>query len=84
MNDEIHINGGVSALVMLAAIASTLSVYSTYKDEQVAVQYEDSQASMEQTASALVSLRLARTEATALMPTSTEVGDAEMRRAELD
>lgn len=59
MNDEIHISGGVSAIVMLAAIASTFSVYSIYKDEQVAMQYEETQSSLEQTASALVSLRLA-------------------------
>lgn len=59
MNDETHINGAVSALVMLAAIAGTWGVYADYKDQQLAAEYEEIGASMENTASVLVSLRLA-------------------------
>ena len=63
MNDELHINGAVSALVMLAAIAGTWSVYADYKDNQVAIQYEDTQSSLEQTASALAAFRIAHASA---------------------
>lgn len=59
MNEEAHINPAVSALVMLAAVAGTWGVYANYQDNQVAMEYEEAQSSLEQTASALISLRLA-------------------------
>ncbi len=56
-NEELHINGAVSAIVMLAAIVSTYNVYSYYKDDQVAADYEGVQTSLDNTASALLSLK---------------------------
>ena len=70
MDNEAHINPAVSALVMLAAIAGTWGVYSNYQDNQVAMEYAEAQTSLEQTASALVSLRLS-TPAVAEVATST-------------
>ena len=58
MNEDTHINGAVSALVMLAAIASTFNVYSFYSDDKVASNYEEEQVSLDQTASALLALKL--------------------------
>lgn len=58
MNEEQHLGSVASGLVMLAAIATTFTTYTYYKDDVVATQYEDAQASLEQTASALMSLRL--------------------------
>ena len=76
MNDETHINGAVSALVMLAAIAGTWTVYNDYKDEQLATEYGEIQSSMEQTASVLVSLRIAKEEAMANASSTVEVSEA--------
>lgn len=75
MNEEAHVSGAVSAIVMLAAIVTTYNVYSYYKDDAVAVEYEEAQTSMDNTASALMSLRLekeALTAATAQISTTTE------------
>lgn len=58
MNEDSHMGGVASALVMLAAIATTFSTYTYYKDDQLATQYENDQVTLEQTASALMSLRL--------------------------
>ena len=57
MNEELHINPSVSALVMLAAIIATYNIYSAYKDDQLASTYEDSQVAMDQTANAMLSLK---------------------------
>lgn len=69
-NDS-HIGGFASALVMLAAIATTFVTYSYYKDDELATRYENDQITLEQTASALVSLRL-QEEVLATQGTSTE------------
>ena len=80
MNEELHINPTVSALVMLAAIVSTWSVYSTYKDDQVATEYENEQANMEQTANTLVSLRLAKEQAAATVSTTTTTAPTKSKK----
>lgn len=58
MNEDLHVGGVASTLVMLAAIATAFSTYSFYKEDEVATKYESDQVALEQTASALVSLRL--------------------------
>jgi hypothetical protein len=71
-NDDTHVGEVASALVMLAAIATTFTTYAAYKDEVLATQYENNQATLENTASALVSLRLAEQAALAAQATTTE------------
>lgn len=72
MNDEIHVNGAVSALVMLAAIVSVYTTYSYYNDQKIADQYDENRAGLEQAASALVSLhQMQTTNETAPAATST-------------
>jgi hypothetical protein len=58
MNEDAHVGGIASALVMLAAVATTFTTYGIYKDEDLAGKYESDQVALEQTASALMSLRL--------------------------
>ena len=58
MNEDSHVGEIASALVMLAAIATTFTTYAAYKDEVLAGQYESDQTSLEQTANALMALRL--------------------------
>ncbi|HEY4516234.1 MAG TPA: hypothetical protein VJH67_03560 [Candidatus Paceibacterota bacterium] len=58
MNEDTHVGGFASALVMLAAIGSTFLTYGYYKDDELANQYEADQVSLENTASALVALRI--------------------------
>ena len=57
-NQDSHVGEIASALVMLAAIATTFTTYAAYKDEVLAGQYESDQTSLEQTANALMALRL--------------------------
>ncbi len=71
MNGEQHLNGAVSALVMLAAVAGTWTVYSAYQDNQVVAQYEEAESSLSQTASALVSLRTTKATSIVVEATST-------------
>jgi hypothetical protein len=71
-NEEVKIGEMASALVMLAAIATTFTTYVYYKDDVLATQYEADQASLEQTASALLSLRLSE-EALAQATTTEEI-----------
>lgn len=68
--EDTHIGGVASGLVMLAAIATTFTTYAYYKDDILATQYESDQAALEQTASALMSLRLSL-QAAAELATST-------------
>lgn len=70
-NGDSHVGEIASALVMLAAIATTFTTYASYKDEVLATQYEADQISLEQTANALMSLRLEE-EALAQQATTTE------------
>ena len=70
MNEDAHISGGVSAIVMLAAIASTWNVYSFYKDDQIATSYEEVQTSLDNTASALLSLKMEKAIMTPLASTT--------------
>ena len=74
MNEDSQISGAVSALVMLAAIASTYNVYSFYKDDQLATQYEEVQSSLDSTASAFLSLRMQKA-ATEPLSTTTSITD---------
>jgi len=72
-NNDTPVGEVASAIVMLAAIATTFTTYASYKDEVLATQYEADQASLEQTASALMSLRLEEEAMMAAEPaTSTE------------
>ena len=76
MTDDQHIGGVASALVMLAAIATTFTTYTYYNDDKLATDYEQDQSALEETASALVSLRLqeeASVRAQALLASSTVV-----------
>lgn len=68
MNEDQHVGGIASALVMLAAVATTFTTYSYYSDNKVAEQYESDNIALEQTASALVSLRKERE---VIMPATT-------------
>ena len=72
MNEDLHVGEIASALVMLAAIATTFTTYAAYKDEVLAGQYEADQTSLEQTANALMALRLEEA-ALATQATTTEV-----------
>ena len=72
MNEDSHVGEIASALVMLAAIATTFTTYAAYKDEVLAGQYEADQTSLEQTANALMSLRLEEEAALATQATTTE------------
>jgi len=58
MGENQHVGGSASALVLLAAIATTFITYEAYKDDKLATLYEEDQVAMEYTASALVALRL--------------------------
>lgn len=78
MNEDLHIGGVTSALVMLAAIATTFTTYAYYKDDVLASQYESDQVALEQTASALVSLRLK--EAALATPTSTTTVEVKIKQ----
>ena len=71
MNDDLHVSGAVSVIVMFAAIASTFNVYSLYKDDQVATKYEEVQISLDNTASVLLSLKMEKAAMTAVATTST-------------
>jgi hypothetical protein len=73
MNEDLHVSNFVSGLVMLAAIVITYNVYSTYKDEVIAAEYEDVQSSMEQTASVLTSLRMEKEAMQQTATTSEEI-----------
>ena len=73
--------GFASALVMLAAIATTFVTYGYYKDDELASRYENDQAVLEQTASALVSLRL---QEEVLMTQSTSTETEEVSAPELE
>jgi hypothetical protein len=55
---DTHVGDVTSGLVMLAAIATTFTTYAYYRDDALATQYESDQMALEQTASALMSLRL--------------------------
>jgi len=79
-NDS-HMGGFASALVMLAAIATTFVTYGYYKDDELASRYENDQAVLEQTASALVSLRL---QEEVLMTQSTSTETEEVSAPELE
>lgn len=61
--EDQNINPAVSALVLLSVIATGFTTYAAYKDDQMVAQYEADQASFEQTASALVGLRIVQLEA---------------------
>lgn len=58
MNEDSHVGGVAGALVLLAAVATTFTTYTYYNDDVLATQYEGDGAALEQTASALMSLRL--------------------------
>ena len=83
MDNETHINPAVSALVMLAAIFTTYSTYNAYNDEKVALSYENDQVVLEQTASALASLRVMKTEALSASTTAPTEEDSSEEEAEV-
>lgn len=74
MNDH-YVNGSVSALVMLAAIALTFTTYSSYRDTVATEELERATAGMEQTATAMLSYRLEKAKTLAPAATTTETED---------
>ena len=57
MEQETHVSPAISGLIMLAAIFTTYTTYSYYNEDKLVQNYEEDQASMEQAASVIVSLR---------------------------
>lgn len=74
MDSEMHINGAVSALVMLAAVVSVYTTYSYYNDQKIADQYDENRVGLEQAASALASLHSMQDQSAAsvIMSTSSD------------
>ena len=56
-NQDKNVSGLVAGVVMLAAVFTTYTTYSSYQDDKLAAGYESDEVALDQTASALVSLR---------------------------
>ena len=56
-NQDKNVSGLVAGVVMLAAVFTTYTTYSFYQDDKLAAGYESDEVALDQTASALMSLR---------------------------
>ena len=80
---EMHVNSVVAGLVMLAAVFTTYNTYSSYQEDKMAYTYEADHVALEQTASALVSLRLMQ-ETVAPEATTTDAKATTKTKVELE
>ena len=67
MNEK-NVGPLASTLVMLAAIGTAFVSYSSYVEERSAISYGEEQAEFEQTANALVSLRMMQSDTDEAVP----------------